>query len=227
MGRRSKSIAGVVEGAGLISSIFPALVGAVGARGGTAEDIHRLTRPEGAEIIGLMADIIVGAGGPLYQAGDNSANGRVIGTVDLTVDYGRTVADGFKAGRYNRTNDAITDSHFPHRQVGRVEVRLELVQLFSSVTTDEAELVLVSRGLLQPDMDIQLAVGEQHPDLQRQYSIVFLGAVCVVDGERRVGVLEGDSDDRVGGSDERDCGLAWDDPGGQWHVGHVWAGVRK
>lgn len=53
-------VAGIVSGAGLLTSIFTFLTEEVKKRGGIDDDIHRLTRPDGRATIEAMADLIVG-----------------------------------------------------------------------------------------------------------------------------------------------------------------------
>lgn len=61
-----KDPATIVAGAGLLTGIFTALNDAVEALGGSAEDLHRLTKPEGQDIIKNMAQLIVTANDQLY-----------------------------------------------------------------------------------------------------------------------------------------------------------------
>lgn len=58
--------ANIVAGAGLLTGIFTKLNAEVMALGGTAEDIHRLTKPEGSGTIRRVAELIVGYKGPSY-----------------------------------------------------------------------------------------------------------------------------------------------------------------
>ncbi len=62
-----KDPAHLVGGAGLLTGIFTKLSDAVEARGGTNEHFHRLTRPDGDELIQAMAQIIVDAGAILNR----------------------------------------------------------------------------------------------------------------------------------------------------------------
>lgn len=67
----------LVAGAGLLTGIFTALRDEVTKRGGTSDDIHRLTRPEGRDTIVKMAELIAGENGE--------------GIYELEVDYGGSV----------------------------------------------------------------------------------------------------------------------------------------
>lgn len=49
----------IVAGAGLLTAIFTDLNRLVMERGGSAEDLHRLTKPEGTETLRKIADLIV------------------------------------------------------------------------------------------------------------------------------------------------------------------------
>src|ERR1700738_3756732 len=115
MARTKDDIAGMMAGAGLISSIFPALQKAVLERGGTAEDLHRLTKEEGRDIVGRMADVIVGHAIPPH-------GGKVIGQLRLSVvDHTASVGGKAEAGGYDYVNPNLTDAHFPHLREGRGE----------------------------------------------------------------------------------------------------------
>ncbi len=54
-----KDVSAIVSGAGLLTAIWTELVNAVRERGGTDEDIHRLSTPAGRETVDKMADCVV------------------------------------------------------------------------------------------------------------------------------------------------------------------------
>lgn len=93
----------LVRGAGLAASIWTALDKAVQKQGGTAEDLHRLATPEGEELVGKIADLIVSAFRP--QSG--------VYIVDLDADPfcpdGWTVDEHRKGGQmeWDRTKVAL------------------------------------------------------------------------------------------------------------------------
>ncbi|MBU1014925.1 hypothetical protein KKI17_00595 [Patescibacteria group bacterium] len=88
-----RNILDIVRGAGLAAGIWTILGKAVQERGGTDEDFHRLARPEGEDLIGKIADFIVGAG-----KGVESAH-----IIDLDVDpfvpNGWTIEEHIKGGQ--------------------------------------------------------------------------------------------------------------------------------
>ncbi len=96
-------VAGMVGGAGLLTSIFSKLNTAVAKKGGTAEQLHRLAKPEGDVVIDQMADLIIGR---------NNSD-----IVELPVDY-----EEFRTIRKDRyaflgdvnTSDVPEVEHYTH-----------------------------------------------------------------------------------------------------------------
>jgi hypothetical protein len=117
-------------------------------------------------------------------------------------------------------NPNITDTTFPHLRKGAETVTIDLVKFDQSGTTAERELQLAAYGDLA-DMDDMLWTGASHPDKQRQYPIVFLGAAWVRSRRNRdVGCLwSGDSG--------RGCALDGGHPGRRWSPDCVFAVRRR
>ena len=60
MSKRSRrEVSSIVQGAGLLTSIFSVLYEKVREKGGGEKDIHRLASPEGAKTVERLAEIIV------------------------------------------------------------------------------------------------------------------------------------------------------------------------
>lgn len=95
----------------------------------------------------------------------------------LTVNYDRSVEDGVVAGKYDWTNSDTTSGHFPSNEIGTKEVSVELVHFGRDMTTDEVLSKLDKTGLRPATLKELLALGEGHPDLQREFPIVALGSV--------------------------------------------------
>lgn len=128
----------------------------------------------------------------------------------VTVDYDQALAQMIKAGNYNWANDDITSDHFPTVGVGQEECKFVLVHLDKPVTTKEALEEIRRRGLLPAKIEHLLAFGAKYPEKQREFLIVELGSVWVDPrGRRRVACLA----ENVG---ERELGLSWSVPGGEW-----------
>lgn len=99
-------------------------------------------------------------------------------TFHLSVDYGRNVEDGARAGQYDWFNPEINSLHFPAERKGTVEVVMEIIQYDKEQTEpDEVIRDLNSRGMRPATIAELLAFGAAYPDMQRKFPIVALGSV--------------------------------------------------
>jgi len=98
-------------------------------------------------------------------------------TYPLSVDYGRTVEDGVKAGRYDWVNSDITSRNFPTQRKGTAEVAVVLINFNRYVSTDEALRELDRMGYRPAELHELLALGEKYPEVQLNFPIVALGSV--------------------------------------------------
>ncbi len=168
-----KDVSAIVSGAGLLTSIFSALVEEVKKRGGNDESIHRLSRPEGRELISKMAELIVG--NPIIDG--------------YPIEVGSTtIKDLVKQGRYDWSNSDVKDDHFnvdvPH------QAEIILRHFNKNMSTDAVLKALDEEGLRPATMSELLALGIKYPDLQKQFPIIALGSVWQDrDGDRYVGSL--------------------------------------
>ena len=113
-------VAGMVGGAGLLTSIFSKLNTAVVRKGGTAEQIHRLTKPEGDTLIEQMADLIVGRG-EIYE---------------LEVNYDDPQWQTIQRDRYAFVGDvSVTD--YPVTETGTKTVRFRELEFDHDPTDQE------------------------------------------------------------------------------------------
>ncbi len=200
MARQKKGVSSIVSGAGVLTAIFTELDRKVREYGGGDEDLHHLTTPDGLPIIGQMAQVIMDARG-----------GQLAGP--LTVDYGRSIEDYLVAGRYDGyVDEAITTEHFPLSGQGVATLNPVFVQVPNppGVFSTNVALAEIKRRRLRPGTAQEdLAVGEQYPELQRQFPIVALGSFWAnPDGDRYVVGLRGDDSTRR-------ADLDWD--GHAWH----------
>ena len=157
-----KDISSIVSGAGLLASVWTELMAQVQKLGGTDDDIHRLTRPEGRETIVKMAEVIVGNTAEVFQ---------------IVVDHSQTLADMITAGKYDWVNPDITQDHFPISGNGIVELTPELIHFGKSMGTDNVFKELDRRCLRPATLAELLAFGAKHPEKQREFPIVALGSV--------------------------------------------------
>lgn len=126
----------------------------------------------------------------------------------VSVDYGLSVEDAVKLGRYDWTNSEITSKHFPTNRKGKADVAVELIHFNRVVSTDEALRELDKAGYRPAELHELLAFGEKYSELQREFPIVALGSVWQDRyGNRFVPYLYGDGSERY--LDLRWLGHAW------------------
>ena len=147
-------------------------------------------------------------------------NGKPAGsTYPLSVNYGMSVEDAVKLGRYNWANGDINDKNFPTKRTGKAEVVVELIHFDRYISTDNALHELDRMGMRPIELHELLAFGEKYSDVQREFPIVALGSVWQDrDGSRRVPCLGGN------GSGRR-LSLGWFE--GDWGDVYWFAAVRK
>lgn len=108
----------------------------------------------------------------------------------LSVDYGRSVEDGVKAGCYDLVNPDIISRNFPTKGKGEAEITLELIDLkkfkrFAWTEEGRSEFYVEYRW--PADLHELLAFGEKHPDVQREFLIAAPSSVWKSQyGNRRV-----------------------------------------
>jgi hypothetical protein len=95
----------------------------------------------------------------------------------LSVDYGRSVEDGVKAGRYDWVNSDITSLNFPTKRKGRAEVVMELVHFNRYISNDGALRELDRMGYRPAELHELLAFGEKYFEVQLEFPVVALGFV--------------------------------------------------
>lgn len=117
--------------------------------------------------------------------------------LQVTVNRDRTIADGVAAGKYNWSNVDITDANFPRCGAGTESSEIVLVHFEKSMSTDNVLKELEECDLRPADIQELLAVGEQYPDMQREFPIIALGSVWQLqDGHQFVPFLFGVGSDR-------------------------------
>jgi len=94
----------------------------------------------------------------------------------LLANYDRSVEEAIKAGKYNWFDNNITSNHFPSEEAGAKEVSIELVHFGRNMVTDEV-LSELDKGVRPATLKELLALGEKHPNLQREFPIIALGSV--------------------------------------------------
>ena len=137
----------------------------------------------------------------------------------LSVDYGRSVEDGVRAGRYDWANSDINSRNFPTERKGPAEVEVELVHFNRGISTDEALGELDRMGYRPAEVHELLAFGEKYPEVQIEFPVVALGSVWRDRYGNRVAPC------LLGLGSERGLDLLWTEYG--WDKFFRFAAVRK
>ncbi|MBI3589296.1 MAG: hypothetical protein HY093_02685 [Candidatus Liptonbacteria bacterium] len=159
----AKSVPATVSGAGLITGFWSALEKARQKRGISDADFHAAVTEE-SPLIERFAEMILESSKPKFP------------TYTLSINYDRSVADGIAAGKYDWVNSDITQDHFPSKRNDTAEVGVQLVHFERDMTTDDVLCELDKLGLRPAELPELLALGEKHPDLQREFPVVALGS---------------------------------------------------
>ena len=137
----------------------------------------------------------------------------------VSVDYGRSVEDGVKSGRYDYTDPNITSINLATERKGTSEVVIDLIRFNYYISTDKALSELDRMGYRPAELRELLAFGEKYPEVQRKFPIIALGSAWWRrDGVRRVPCL-------YGSGSRRDLYLHWVEYG--WGLFYRFAAVRK
>lgn len=137
----------------------------------------------------------------------------------ITVDYGLSLAEMIKTGKYDWVNDSITVEHFPLTGEGKVDLEVQLVHFKRLVESGEAIKEMDGMGLRALTLPELLAFGAKFPEMQREFPVIALGSVWRRrDGYRCVPVLW----ECVR---ERGLDLSWFES--RWDAGYRFAAVRK
>jgi hypothetical protein len=184
---------------GILWEIARVLVNAVLDRGGSDEDLRRILSDK--KMLADLADRIMAVPPAKF----------LVATYKVMIDYGRSIVDSVKAGKYDWVNEAITDANFPNTEFDQVggEKEIGLFHFKRNISSEDVIASMKAEGFRPATMRELLGFGEHNPELQREFPIVALGQVAVLGGRRRVGFL------RRGGSGRYASlgyfGFGWDD----------------
>ena len=122
-----------------------------------------------------MADILA-----LINKKEDNQTKEKTDEITLTVDYSRTVQEMINAGNYEWINSDITAKHFPlptELNGKKVPVSTKLFHFNRSISSKDAIAEMDKAGYRPATLAELLALGEAHPELQREFPIVALGSV--------------------------------------------------
>src|SRR6476659_4550267 len=108
----------------------------------------------------------------------SAAKDERLTTVSVVVDYSRSLNAMINDGRYDSVHADITPRNFRLSARGYQQHEVLLVQFEQSVAPLEAVLRMRERSYRAAMIEELLALGSQHPDLQRSIPIVALGSGC-------------------------------------------------
>ena len=142
----------------------------------------------------------------------------------FAVNYTLTLVEMIAKGKYDWSNPDITLESFPIVGSGVVEYEACYFDFPDSVFSDDAIATIVAEDSTNPwepaQIEHKCSFGAKFPEEQRKYSIVGLGSVAGVRGNRHVPCLWGDLS-------ERNLDLYWFDRDDGWAGYYRFLAVRK
>lgn len=137
----------------------------------------------------------------------------------LVIDYNRSLIQMIEPGSYDWVNDSITEKNFPIEGIGRHKIEVTLFHFNRIMTSKQVIAEMDKQGYRPAKIEELLALGENQPDLRRQFPIIGLFSVWQgPDGDRYVPEL-------CGSVSERGLNLSWF--GNDWDPYYHFVGVRK
>jgi hypothetical protein len=136
----------------------------------------------------------------------------------IAVDYGTSLPDMIKAGRYDWVNPNITPEKFPVEWTGTKAFHTKLFAFGRDISSDDAVAGMRSEGFTPASHVHGLAFGAAFPEEQRKYPIACLGSSAQVRGALHVVYLYRHVDERS---------LSLSDWRGGWHDSWRFLGIRE
>ena len=157
--------------ADLAVSLLQKLTEATKKAGGTDDDIRRLNLTDIYGVWDKIAKLAIKYGKKFSE------------TYPVVVDYGRSLVDGIKAGRYDIVNKDITDEHFPTEK-GEQGTKGQLLVLYHfdrDITQSLTKKMIVKQMEIDNNRPATirelLAFGQAYPKLQLEFQIIALKSV--------------------------------------------------
>jgi hypothetical protein len=112
--------------------------------------------------------------------------------VDRRASLKRMIDDG----RYDKVYPLVWTIHYRRLMGGRKEVEIALVQFQHTFSPGEIKRLIKGYGYRPAYIEELLALGRDHPDLQRRNPIGAIGSGVIVKGRRHVVCLYGSQTSR-------------------------------
>ncbi len=132
-------------------------------RSGTNDDIT-LVLEKRPDVVAQCADLILAAA--------RATKARI--EFSITVSPDDTFESLVAAGRYDWKNDFVTAKRFPVRPSPVGERKLVILHFGRDISSGAAIAEATKQGFERPTYEDCLRFGVQHPEVQRQFPIVFL-----------------------------------------------------
>jgi len=137
----------------------------------------------------------------------------------VLIDETRTVEELTAEGKYDWSNRNVTSKNFPRSKGGTgMEKDIALFHFRKTMTSEQVIAEMEKENYRPATCQELLALGIAQQELQRDFPIIALGSVCVLDGNRCVAVL-------YGGAVGRSLRLYWFDD--DWDDVCRFGAVRK
>jgi hypothetical protein len=159
---KRKDVSILLSAAGWIGSLIGEIIPALRERGIPDEEIHAYVKAEGKVSVGIIADALARA---IQQAKN---------IFQLIVGQHKTTEEAVAAGKYDWTNDNANSRNFPYRTRTAGKKEVVLLESEYDLTSEQVLAEAEKQGLARPDYEDALDFGEQHPDIQRKWPVVFL-----------------------------------------------------
>jgi hypothetical protein len=126
----------------------------------------------------------------------NTANDQTQTIINVEVDYSQSLTTMIADGHYDEVHRDITPRNFRIFSRGFRQIELTLLQFKHPVAPLKAVMLMKRQNCRPATVEELLALGSQHPDLQRRIPIVGLGSARVVENRRYVLCLGGSESSR-------------------------------
>jgi len=126
-----------------------------------------------------------------------TANDQRDTIINVAVDYSRSLRKMIDDGYYDEVHRDITPRNFRLLATGFRQIELTLVQFKHPVAPLEAVMLKRREGYRPATIEEILALGNQHPEMQRRIPIVGLGSARLIGNRRYVPCLGGSEHERT------------------------------
>jgi hypothetical protein len=98
------------------------------------------------------------------------------GPYPLQVDYGKSIEDSVRAGRYDWVNRDVTSANFPSDEAGHGMISVVLVPFSPQASLEYVLHLQAEAGQRPATLKELLAFGETYPEVQKKLPIIALGS---------------------------------------------------